>query len=279
MPQAHSTGRRVAFADQVYAQLQRLIQRGEYPVNSRLPPEQELGQRFGVSRPVIRQALRRLADEGVIETRKGSGTIVRIGQLALQIGFPPLNSVADVQQFYEFRIDVEGRTTALAAARHTLAQLGEIEAALLRSEQAIDAGNLRLAADLNFSFHRAIARASGNRFHQAAVELLPNAIGHVGYEFRIGTSDGEQDRARVILAEHVGICSAIRARDTELARSLMVDHIVSAQNYLYGNLGLSFRNEAAGLLHRSACDRRPGRIEASADLKVALPCGRRHVVA
>jgi len=207
----NSTGRRVAFADHVYAQLQRLIQRGEYPVNSRLPPEQELGQRFGVSRPVIRQALRRLADEGVIETRKGSGTIVRIGQLALQIGFPPLNSVADVQQFYEFRIDVEGRTTVLAAARHTLAQLGEIEAALLRSEQAVDAGNLRLAADLNFSFHRAIAHASGNRFHQAAVEFLPNAIGHVGYEFRIGTSDGEQDRARVILAEHVGICSAIRA--------------------------------------------------------------------
>ncbi len=245
MSQTKSTGRRVAFADQVYAQLQRLIQRGEYPVNSRLPPEQELGQRFGVSRPVVRQALRRLAEEGVIETRKGSGTIVRVGQLALQIGFPPLNSVADVQQFYEFRMDVEGRTTALAAARHTLAQLGEIEAALSRSEQAIDAGNLRLAADLNFSFHRAIARASGNRFHQTAVELLPNAIGHVGYEFRIGTSDGEQDRARVILGEHVGIYSAIRARDSELARSLMVDHIVSAQNYLYGNLGLSFRDEAS----------------------------------
>jgi len=241
--QTSSTGRRVGFADQVYAQLRRLIQRGEYPVNSRLPPEQELGRRFGVSRPVIRQALRRLAEEGVIETRKGSGTIVRIGQLALQAGFPPLTSVADVQQFYEFRIDVEGRTAALAAMRHAPAHLAEIEEALLRSEQAIAAGNLRVGADLNFSFHRAIARASGNRFHQTAVELLPNAIGHVGYEFRIGTSDEEQDRARVILGEHAGIHAAIRARDPERARSLMVEHIISAQNYLYGNLDLAFRSE------------------------------------
>ena len=168
--QTSSTGRRVGFADQVYAQLRRLIQRGEYPVNSRLPPEQELGGRFGVSRPVIRQALRRLAEEGVVETRKCSGTIVRIGRLALQAGFPPLTSVADMQQFYEFRIDVEGRTAALAAMRHAPAHLAEIEEALLRSEQAIAAGNLRVGADLNFSFHRAIARASGNRFHQALLD-------------------------------------------------------------------------------------------------------------
>jgi DNA-binding transcriptional MocR family regulator len=117
MPQDKPTPQRVSFADQVYAQLQRLIQRGEYPVNSRLPPEQELSQRFGVSRPIIRQALHRLSQEGVVESRKGSGTVVRIGQASLQAGFPPLNSVADVQQFYEFRIDIESRAAALASIR------------------------------------------------------------------------------------------------------------------------------------------------------------------
>ena len=243
MPDTTPPARRISFADQVYAQLHRLIQRGDYPVNVRLPSEQELGQRFGVSRPVIRQALRRLADEGVVESRKGSGTIVRIGQSTLQAGFPALSSVADVQQFYEFRIDVESRAAALAAMRHTAEQLREIESAVTASEEAIEAGNLRVAADLNFSFHRAIATASGNRFHQTAVELLPNAIGHVGYEFRIGTSDEEQGRSRVILAEHKQILAAIRNRDAVRASALMVEHITSAQSYLYGNLGLSFRSD------------------------------------
>jgi DNA-binding GntR family transcriptional regulator len=116
------------------------------------------------------------------------------------------------------------------------------------SEEAIEAGNLRVAADLNFSFHRAIAKASGNRFHQTAVELLPNAIGHVGYEFRIGTSDEEQGRSRVILREHIEIMAAIRSRNAERAAALMVEHITSAQSYLYGNLTLSFRpdSEPAG---------------------------------
>lgn len=240
MPQERSTPQRVLFADQVYAQLQRLIQRGEFPTNSRLPPEQELSQRFGVSRPIIRQALRRLSLEGVVESRKGSGTVVRLGQTSIQSGFPALSSVADVEQFYEFRVDIESRAAALAAVRHTIEQLREIEAAVDASSEAIEAGNLRLAADLNFSFHRAIAKASGNRFHQTAVELLPNAIGHVGYEFRIGTSDEEHGRSRVILAEHREILDAIRARHPELAATLMKDHIVSAQNYLYSNLKLSF---------------------------------------
>jgi GntR family transcriptional repressor for pyruvate dehydrogenase complex len=243
MPQDKPTPQRVSFADQVYAQLQRLIQRGEYPVNSRLPPEQELSQRFGVSRPIIRQALHRLSQEGVVESRKGSGTVVRIGQASLQAGFPPLNSVADVQQFYEFRIDIESRAAALASIRHTTDQLREIEQAVEASEQAIGAGNLRVAADLNFSFHRAIAKASGNRFHQTAVELLPNAIGHVGYEFRIGTSDEEHDRSRVILHEHKQILEAIRRRDAESAAALMREHITTAQSYLYGNLKLAFRSE------------------------------------
>jgi DNA-binding GntR family transcriptional regulator len=141
-------------------------------------------------------------------------------------------------------VDIESRAAALAAERHTAEHLRDIEQAVDASAQAIAVGNLRVAADLNFSFHRAIAKASGNRFHQTAVELLPNAIGHVGYEFRIGTSDEEHGRSRVILAEHIQILEAIRARDAERATLLMTEHITSAQAYLYANLKLSFRDES-----------------------------------
>lgn len=228
--------RKPNLADQVYAQIRRLIERGDFPPDVRLPTEEELARRFGVSRPVVRDALGRLGGEGIVEGKRGSGTIVRRGPTARMPRFPELKNIADVQQFYEFRIDVEARTATLAAQRRTSVHLAEIDEAIQRSGEAIDAGNLRLAADLNFSFHRAIARASGNRFHQTAIELLPNVVGDTGFEFRIGTSDEEIDRARTILSEHQAISDAIVVGDAEQARKVMVAHITSAQRYLYENV-------------------------------------------
>lgn len=233
--------RKPSLADQVYAQIRRLIERGDFPPDVRLPTEDELARRFGVSRPVVRDALGRLGREGTVEAKRGSGTIVRRGVTVRAARFPELKSIADVQQFYEFRIDIEARTASLAAQRRTAAHIADIAEALDHSSEAIDAGNLRLAADLNFAFHRAIAKASGNRFHQTAVELLPNVVGDTGFEFRIGTSDEEVDRARIILSEHRGISDAIIEGDTDKARRAMVAHIMSAQRYLYENVTIDLQ--------------------------------------
>ncbi len=121
-----------------------------------------------------------------------------------------------------------------------------------------------MAADLNFSFHRAIAKASGNRFHETAIELLPNIIGYVASEFRIGTSDEEFERANVILAEHQTILRAIQKRDAEEARHLMVDHITSAQNYLYASISVKF--ESSAHLRGIAGDMGAGPIEQTVPL-------------
>src|SRR4051794_30795582 len=93
-------------ADLVYEQVTRLIARGEFPRGCKLPSEGELGQRFGVSRPVVRDALSRLKAEGVVHAQQGSGTVVIRGAAPMAGSFPPIRTVADLLRSYEFRITV-----------------------------------------------------------------------------------------------------------------------------------------------------------------------------
>ena len=93
--------------DRLSQRMVALIDRGEFSEGVRLPAESELATRFGVSRPVIREALSRLRVMGVIVSRKGSGSYVqkradRPREMAT-IGFGPLDSLAQVRKCYEFR--------------------------------------------------------------------------------------------------------------------------------------------------------------------------------
>ena len=98
-----------------------LIDRGEFGEGVRLPAESELAARFGVSRPVIREALSRLRVMGVIVSRKGSGSYVqkradRPRECSATIGFGPLDSLAQVRKCYEFRVEPRGRRRLLRGA-------------------------------------------------------------------------------------------------------------------------------------------------------------------
>src|SRR5690606_18552131 len=112
-------GRPSTFPDQVYGRILSAIMTGVYPKGARLPSEKQLGETFGVSRPVVRVALSRLQRDGLIESRKGSGSFV--------LATPPedLSSVADLaqvaryQRYQEFRLVVEGAAAALAAERRS----------------------------------------------------------------------------------------------------------------------------------------------------------------
>src|SRR3712207_4675106 len=121
----------------IYERLFELIVGGEFPVNARLPSETALAQRFGASRPVVREALARLRDDGLIVSRQGSGSYVkrRPDQAVLQ--FVPVGSIADIQRCFEFRVGLEGAAAALAAERWEEPDLAEIKAAFGELETAI----------------------------------------------------------------------------------------------------------------------------------------------
>src|ERR1700676_3581091 len=97
-------------SDQLYERLASLIGGGDFTEGSRLPAESELARRFDVSRPMVREVLSRLRENGFIVSRKGAGSFVqRQGGHAADhsgLGFAPISSLAQIRQCYDFRIAV-----------------------------------------------------------------------------------------------------------------------------------------------------------------------------
>ena len=230
--EAPAPGRVRRLADIVHEQLFRLIVRGEFPKGCKLPPEGELATRFGVSRPIVRDALAMLKEEGYVRSQRGSGSVVTRGEAPGAHAYPPIRTVSDLLRSYEFRITVESATAAMAAERREPADLADLARTLDRAGNAIDHGVHHLLADLNFDFHRAVARATHNPFYLKTVEMIPNFI---GAERLDRTAFGQQDlpeRARRIHDEHVAISEAIRRRDPEDAVRSMERHIAAARDYV-----------------------------------------------
>ena len=216
-------------ADLVYDQVSRLIARGEFPRGCKLPSEGELSRRFGVSRPVVRDALARLKSEGAIRSQQGSGTIVVRGELPGNGRFP-IRSVADLLRSYEFRITVETATAALAAMHRTAETLAAIERTLAAAEEALASHAPHLLGDLNFAFHRAIAGATSNPFFITTLEMIPNFIGRESLGAATFGDAQAEERAQRVHAEHLSILEAIRDREPMRARTEMERHIANARD-------------------------------------------------
>jgi GntR family transcriptional regulator, transcriptional repressor for pyruvate dehydrogenase complex len=218
--------------DQLCARMAELIERGEFSDGSRLPAEIDLADRFGVSRPVIREALSRLRVMGVIVSRKGSGSYVQkrnngAAARALAVtGFGPVNSLAEVKKCYEFRIGFEGEAAYYAAQNRTPETLRLMRAALDRMEMAVAHGLVGMSAD--FEFHLAVARASGNEFFEAVMQSMRLPI-----EFAINLARSLSltrpiEHLRIVQTEHVEMFEAIEAGDKDAARRAMRAHVEGA---------------------------------------------------
>lgn len=125
-------GLKLSKTDFIYEQISGRIMSGAYALNMRIPPEEELAQEFALTRPVVRNALARLKREGVLSSRRGSGTFVTSTDGARRPIFAPVESIEDVGQCLEFRIRFESATAALAAANRNDEDLGLIANALKR---------------------------------------------------------------------------------------------------------------------------------------------------
>ena len=215
----------------VYERIFELIVSGEYPEHSRLPSEAELSRRFGASRPVVREALARLRDDGMIASRQGSGSYVQRRPDAQVLRFVPVGSIADIQRCFEFRVDLEGAAAALAARRWEEEDLTEIRQALEDLEDCIRENRLGVEADARF--HRAIAKATHNPFHFSVQRSLEP---HITFGMNLARNLSllrPTARLRVVQDEHVAIAGAIKARDPVTARHLMEQHVANARQRVF----------------------------------------------
>lgn len=206
----------------VLGDMRALIMQGKWTPSSRLPSEAELSRQFNVSRPIIRQALAALRDEGLILSRQGSGSFVQAGVVPAptepKVQFPQLTSVADLESFLNFREGIESEAAAIAARRHTEAQLSDLRAAATRL------GALANLPEGDYEFHRAVAAATDNPFYLNSLESLRSHI-MFGLSITWTFGSGQGDFQHTVQQHHTNIVDAIAARDADVAREAMRLHL------------------------------------------------------
>lgn len=218
-------------ADQVYEKILTSIITGDFPAGEKLPTEMELCARYGISRPILRQALRQLKADDLVVSRQGSGSFVKRRPDGVVLNFAPVGSIADIQRTFEFRAAIEAEAAALAAERHDQKDLDRIRAALAALDDCVRTGQVGAAADEEF--HMAVCAASGNHyFENARTSMKAQIILAMTLNRQLSLASPEQRLAKV-QAEHERIYEAIRARDPAAAYSAMREHIESARRRIF----------------------------------------------
>lgn len=221
------------FADHLYEEIMAGIVDGRLPEGQKLPPESELAELFGVSRPVVREALARLRADGVLISRRGSGSYVQRRPSADLLSLAPTGGVADVMRCFEFRVALEGEAASMAAERRSDHDLAEIRQALDELDEAIRTGAVGVQADLRF--HHAIAQASRNNLFTATMTTLFNAIFQGMNVARRLSLRADAQRLDVVQSEHRRIYEAIKSRNPAAARRAMRTHIDNARRRVLGD--------------------------------------------
>jgi len=224
-------GKAVKLVDRVFDQLQERIRSGNYPPDSRLPGEHELASMLGVSRPIVRDALARLRDQGIVYARQGAGTFVSAhGSPTTQLSYSPVKTIADIQRCYEFRLTIEPAAAYFAAKRRDEAAIQKIAAALADLREATSHQLHRTDAD--FTFHRAVTEAANNHYYTASIDALKAHIA-VGMHLHGLSLLGPRQGLEQVYEEHSKIYLAIVEGRAEDARALMKAHLEGSQSRLF----------------------------------------------
>lgn len=209
--------RRVPLGAQVAARIREQIASGGSVVGEPLPSESAMAQQFGVSQRVVRDALRTLHNQGVIKTQQGKRAVVsELTPVAMEdyFKFAVQADLGSNEELLELRLLLEVRVAGLAAARATDEDIATMRALLRELKDTGTDLARRVPADL--ALHDAIAGASRNRFFQAILEALSQAMAEErrrGGEITQAAGSTHDDTNR----QHEALVEAIAARDPDRA--------------------------------------------------------------
>jgi DNA-binding FadR family transcriptional regulator len=221
------TVRAVRLGDQLYELILARIVKGEFVEGERLPSEVRLCEEFGVSRPVVREALSRLQADGLVVSRQGSGSYVMRRPSEEMISIAPAGSIADLMRCFEFRIALEGETAALAALRRSSDDMKQIDTAMQALDTAIEQGEVGTGRDVDL--HMAIARSTRNKLFEISLKSIFAQLEGGMQLARSLSMRRSRVRLETVQGEHTAIVEAIRAEDSEGARAAMRTHINNAR--------------------------------------------------
>ena len=220
----------VRIFEQVVETVRRLILSGDLNPGDKLPTEQELEKQLNVSRSSIREALRVLEFEGLVEVRRGSGTYVapysHMAKRRIEVAKWLEQREETLDNLLQVRMSLEALTVSLAAGKITEDEKQELVKIFKETAEGTTHPNedgevdLDALVELDSRFHLAISRISGNDIaHEIVAYVIPafheanKAVIYVG-----GTLNN-------LLEDHGAILSAIQTHDSEAAESAMRKHI------------------------------------------------------
>lgn len=223
-----SVQRQPSLVETVAGELTEAILSGRLVQGQRLPSERDLGEQFGVSRTVIREAVRTLAARGLVSVTSGRGVAVA----AIEPGtvsdtlrlFIRGQQAFDYGRIHEVRSTIEVETARLAAERATPDDLARLSELCEQLAEDLKRGDHAAASEVDFEFHRALAAATQNDLFLIMLDSISDVLRDV--RDRAFHVDGVGESG---LTGHLEILKAVRNRDAEGARSVMASHLEEAE--------------------------------------------------
>jgi DNA-binding FadR family transcriptional regulator len=197
----------------VFNAIRQDIESGRLGVGSKLSSEATLSQQYGVSRSVIREALRSCTALGLTVTKTGKGTFVVANKVANDLTLGQYSA----RDLTEARPHIEVPAAGLAAERRSDEELETLRHIVAAMSTETDPESW---VALDSSFHAAIARASGNKVFASVVADIRDALAH-----QSETLNMVADRQHASDVEHQDILAAIEAGAAEKARTAMARHL------------------------------------------------------
>ena len=214
----------------IIAEIKSLINLKNLEPGEKLPSERLLAERINVTRGSIRNAIQKLEYYGILKSMPQSGTFIAdIGRTAMNGMIDQILTLPtpDFKSLVETRIFLELKIVKFAAARHTEADMAEIEQAQLNYRTKTLAGEDSVAEDL--LFHLAIAKASHNAsLQRLMLSITPQIITNFG-KYHVC----KNNTAISAIEEHEEVVKAIQTKRPELAESKMKDHFSVLYQYCY----------------------------------------------
>ena len=232
----HPLVREPALADRVAEHMMELVLDGTLSSGMRLPPERILAEQYGVSRTVIREAVRTLVSKGVLETRGGSGSYVRgpdpvaaARSVTLLLRLHHGTTPVPYTKIHEVRRVLEVEIAALAAERAQPDDIAALEQELERQRRARHDRDAYVASDV--AFHAALATATHNELFPVLLHSIQDVMTEVR---RLGfLVPGSVDNG---LMHHERVLTAVQAGDATAAAHAMTEHLQDSVRILLQGL-------------------------------------------
>lgn len=217
---------------EIVEQIRGLIKEGKLRPGDKLPPEHMLAEKFGTSRPSVREALSALEILGIIESRGGKGNFIKnsFNSALYEKKFKQLGKEESPFEILEARKAVEREIAGIAAEKATEEDIAAIRESLDRMKSCIT--SIPKIMEYDREFHINIARAAHNAILYSIMSYLADAL-----KERLWTNLKEKSwsvpgHPEKYIQEHIEILNAIKKRESKEASRRMYDHLAAVEEDL-----------------------------------------------